>query len=60
MVAEKQGKQFLVVSSLTIFGSAGEKALQGHTTCLAILHQEFKRAIFLRVKETTPHMRLMN
>jgi hypothetical protein len=46
MVTEKQGKQFLVVSLLTIFGSAGEKALQGHTIFLAILHQEVKRAIF--------------
>ncbi len=40
----------LLMSSLTIFGSAGEKALQGHSKLLAILHQGANRAILTRVK----------
>ncbi len=37
------------MSSLTIFGSAGEEALQGHSKDLAILHRGAKRAILTRV-----------
>ncbi len=37
------------MSSLTIFGSAGEEALQGHSKVLAILHRCAKRAILTRV-----------
>ncbi len=39
------------MSSLTIFGSAWEKALQRHSKFLAILHQGANRAILTRVKE---------
>jgi hypothetical protein len=39
----------LLMSALTVFGSAGEKALQGHSKFLAILHLGANRAI--RVKE---------
>jgi hypothetical protein len=35
--------------SLTIFGPAGEKALQGHSKLLAILHQGANRAILIMV-----------
>jgi hypothetical protein len=41
------------MSSLTIFGLAGEKALQGHSKFLAILHQGAYRAILTRVNKTT-------
>jgi hypothetical protein len=41
------------VSSLTIFKSAGEEALQGHSKVLAILQRGAKRAILTRVKEAT-------
>ncbi len=37
------------MSSLTIFGSAGEEALQGHLKVLAILRRGAKRAILTRV-----------
>ncbi len=40
----------LLMSSLTIFESAGETALQGHSKCLAILHQGANRAIMTGVK----------
>jgi hypothetical protein len=40
----------LLMSSLLIFGSAGEKALQGHSKFLAILNQGANRAILERVK----------
>ena len=40
----------LLVSSRTIFVSAGEEALQGHSKVLAILHTGAKRAILTRVK----------
>jgi hypothetical protein len=36
-------------SSLTVFGSAGEKALQEHAKIFAILHQRVNRAILTRV-----------
>jgi hypothetical protein len=38
----------LLMSSLTIFKSAAEKALQGHSKPLAILHQGTYRAILTR------------
>jgi hypothetical protein len=41
------------VYSPTIFGSAEEKALQGQSKLLAILHQGAKRAIVTRVKKTS-------
>ncbi len=39
----------LLVSSLTIFGSAGEKALLRHSKMFTILHRGAKRAILTRV-----------
>ncbi len=41
------------MSSFTIFGSAGEKAQQGHSILLAILYRGAERAIFMRVKSTS-------
>ncbi len=38
------------MSSFTIFGSAGEKELQGHTIILAILHRGPKGPFFLGLR----------
>ncbi len=43
----------LLVSSLTIFGSAGQKAPHGHPILLAILYRDAERAIYMRVKSTS-------
>jgi hypothetical protein len=45
------GFDILLMSLLTIFGSAGEKALQGHSKFLGILHRGAKRDILTRVKK---------